>query len=313
MSTARDKIAIIGSGTIGLSFAALHLRQNPAAEVVIFDTRHDLDVYSKRNLPGYLLDADATECMQRLSIASTLEEAVKNADIVQEQGPEDPDFKVTIWSQIEQHAPETALLWSSTSGIPASMQSREMQDKTRLLVVHPFNPPHIMPLLEVVPSPLSSGDIVTRTVAYWKKLGRAPVVLRQECKGFVANRLAFALLREACSLVTQGVVSVEELDEIVQTSMGPRWAIAGPFKSYHAGGGEGGLKSFMAKLGGTIQEVWKTSEEDIRSGDIKIGSSWQDLVCMQADEAYGEIDIAERDDKTRRVLAAVQGESSNGY
>lgn len=93
-------------------------------------------------------------------------------------------------------------------------------------------------------------------MSFWKDAGRAPVLLKKECTGFVANRLAFALLREAIHLVDQGVVSVEDIDSIVQNSMGPRWVVAGPFKSYHAGGGEGGLEGFFRNIGGTVQSCW---------------------------------------------------------
>lgn len=305
MAEAHNKIAIIGAGTIGLSFAALHLAKSPSCTVTIFDTRPDLREYVEQRLPGYLVDADHDACLQRLSFASQLREAVKDASIVQEQGPENPDFKIAMWPQIEQHAPRDALLWSSTSGIPASQQSRHMQNKSRLVVVHPYNPPHIMPLLEVVPSPDTSQTVVDRTLEYWRSLGRTPVVVKKECAGFVANRLAFALFREACSLVSQGVVSVEDLDEIVQASMGPRWTVAGPFKSYHAGGGEGGLKSFMDKIGGTVQECWEASDEDVKKGDISVGRSWQDEVCRQTDDVYGVVDTAKRDARTRKVLEAV--------
>ena len=305
MAEENTNIAIIGAGTIGLSFAALHLTKHSTCTVTIFDTRPDLKQYLQHTLPGYLIDANVDECLNRLYVAGNLERAVKDATIVQEQGPEKPDFKTSIWPQVEQHAPENALLWSSTSGIPASQQSRDMKDKTRLVVVHPYNPPHIMPLLEVVPSPETAEGVVDRTLEYWRKLGRTPVVVKKECTGFVANRLAFALFREACSLVAQGVVDVGDLDEIVQASMGPRWAVAGPFKSYHAGGGEGGLKSFMEKIGGTVQNCWEVSGEDVKIGGIDVNGGWQDDVCKQADEAYGVVNTAERDQKTRKVLDAV--------
>ena len=306
MAAKPTRIALIGSGTIGLSFAALHLSKNPTCTVTIYDTRPDLQEYVSTNIPGYLIDTDQISCIERLSFARTIEEAVKEADIVQEQGPENADFKISIWPEIEKHASKEALFWSSTSGIPASEQSRDMNDKSRLVVVHPYNPPHIMPLLEVVRSPATSDEVVERTLQYWRDLGRTPVVVKKECVGFVANRLAFALLREASSLVAQGVVGVEELDEIVTASMGPRWTVAGPFKAYHAGGGEGGLKSFMEKIGGTIQNCWDASDEDVRKGNIKVGESWQEDVCRQTAEAYGVVDTAERDRKTRRVLDAVR-------
>jgi 3-hydroxyacyl-CoA dehydrogenase len=299
-------VAIIGSGTIGLSFAALHLSRNPTCTVTIFDNRPDLQEYVSHHIPGYLIDTDQISCIERLSFAHDIEEAVRHADIVQEQGPENAEFKIGIWPEIEKHAPKHALFWSSTSGIPASEQSRDMSDQSRLVVVHPYNPPHVMPLLEVVRSPATSDQVVEQTLRYWRDLGRSPVEVKKECVGFVANRLAFALLREASSLVSQGVVGVEELDEIVCASMGPRWTVAGPFKAYHAGGGEGGLKGFMDKIGGTIQNCWDASDEDIRNGNIRVGEGWQEEVCRQATEAYGVADVAERDRRTKNVLDAVQ-------
>jgi 3-hydroxyacyl-CoA dehydrogenase len=141
MSTEPTKIAIIGAGTIGLSFAALHLTKDPDCTVVIFDNRPDLQAYVSQHLPGYLIDVDHESCTKRLSFAQTLEEAVRDVDIVQEQGPENSALKIKIWPEIEGYAPRQALLWSSTSGIPASEQSRDMMDKTRLVVCHPYNPP----------------------------------------------------------------------------------------------------------------------------------------------------------------------------
>ncbi|SMQ51684.1 unnamed protein product [Zymoseptoria tritici ST99CH_1A5] len=303
------KIALIGAGTIGLSFAALHLSKNPTCTITIYDTRPDLSSYVAQHLPSYLVDVDDHEsCTRRLTFATSLEEAVRGANIVQEQGPENSAWKVQLWPQVEKFARKEALLWSSTSGIPASEQSAGMEDKTRLVVCHPYNPPHIMPLLEVVRSPSTSDTVVEQTLAYWRRLGRAPVVVRKECVGFVANRLAFALFREACSLVAQGVVGVEECDEIVRNSMGPRWAVAGPFKAYHAGGGEKGLRGFVEKegIGGTVEKCWRKSEEDAREGNVWVGEEWQEEVCRLAEEAYGVVDTRERDEKTRRVLDAVR-------
>lgn len=299
------KIAIIGAGTIGLSFAALHLMKNPNCTVTLYDTRPDLKEYMETKLPQYLVDADVQECTSRVSTTVSMAEAVADANIVQEQGPENACFKRKVWSRIEIDAPRDALFWSSTSGIPASEQSMDMEDQGRLVVVHPYNPPHIMPLLEVVPSPSTAQEVIDRTLEYWRGLGRVPVLIRKECTGFVANRLAFALFREACSLVAQGIVGVEDLDSVVQASMGPRWTVAGPFKSYHAGGGEGGLKSFMDKIGGTVQECWDASDKDVKAGGIVVGEKWQEDTCRQTDEAYGVVDTAERDLKTKAVLEAV--------
>lgn len=298
MSTTGARVAIIGSGTIGLSFAALHLKHT-ASLVTIYDTRPDLEDYVSRTLPTYL---DEESDLERVRLAASLQDAVETASVVQEAGPENAAFKSSLWPEVEQHCRPDALLWSSTSGIPASTQSVRMKKPSRLLVVHPYNPPHLMPLLEIVPGNQIDEDVIERTLTYWKSLGRNPVVVRKECTGFVANRLAFALLREAIHIVDEGVVSVEELDRVVETSMGPRWSVWGPFKSYHAGGGKGGLHAFFDKIGGTVQDCWS----DI--GQVNRGDGWERQVFRQCEDAYGEVDVAQRDRITKKILAVIEEE-----
>lgn len=309
-------ITLIGAGTIGLSFAALHLTHNPAAHITIYDTRPDIQSYIDSTLPSYLISNtptsdDTTPPLQtdyasRLTFATTVKSAVENATIIQEQGPESAEWKQSTWQTIEAEAPRTALLWSSTSGIPASVQSKLMKDKSRLVVVHPYNPPHIMPLLEIVPSPSTSPVVLNRTKAYWKAMDRTAVVLKKECTGFVANRLAFALLKEACGLVNEGVIGVKELDDVITSSMGPRWAVQGVFKSYHAGGGEGGLKAFMEKIGGTVRECWEEGER-VKVGPGGREDGWEEKVCEGAEEAYGRVDTGETARLTKGVLEVTKG------
>jgi len=303
------RITLIGAGTIGLSFAALHLKQKAKAEVIIYDTRPDIESYVTSTLPGYLGDSDGRDSISalisssRLQIVADLRDAVQNSDIVQEQGPENAPFKQKIWPEIERYAPSDCLLWSSTSGIPASVQSIRMANPSRLLVVHPYNPPHVMPLIEIVPSLVTDPAVVTRTENYWKGLGREPVAMRKEVTGFVANRLAFVLLREAIHLVKEGVVSVGDLDRVVESSMGPRWAVAGPFKSYHMGGGAGGLEGFMKNIGGTVQACWDDA------GRENVGEGWEQEVFRQTKEAYGDVkssDFKERDSVTKEILSATR-------
>lgn len=317
-------VTLIGGGTIGLSLAALHIenaRPERPLRLVIHDTRPDIENFVLDTLPKYVsrrfekgIDADGnagfalyhigpdygreTGCW--VYIDYDVIRAVSEADIIQEQGPENADFKIALWPRVEMHCPPHALLWSSTSGIPASTQSSQMKDPSRLLVVHPYNPPHIMPLLEVVPSPQTSPDVISRTMTFWGEMGRSPVVLKKESTGFVANRLAFALLREAIHLVNEGVASVEDIDEIVQTSMGPRWAVAGPFKSYHAGGGKDGLEGFFKNIGQTVQACWDDG------GTVNVGEGWEEEVFMQTEKAYGIVDTGDRDFRTQRVLDAVK-------
>jgi 3-hydroxyacyl-CoA dehydrogenase len=201
----------------------------------------------------------------RLVIAPSFSSAVTAADIIQEQGPEKVAVKQDLWPQIENLASQDALFWSSTSGIPSSVQGKNMRNPSRLLIVHPFNPPHVMPILEIVPPGGSSSSgtddpspYITRTVEYWKSLNRNPVVLKQEITGFVANRLSFALFREAIHLVNSGIVTAEEVDRVVEESMGPRWAVKGPFWSYHAGGGK-------------ERGLWRRSETLCRQAGTMLG------------------------------------------
>jgi 3-hydroxyacyl-CoA dehydrogenase len=296
------RITLIGCGTIGLSFAAFHLSHlKSPSQLTILDTRPDLEDYVRSSLPQYL-EPSKQSLVAEIALTNDIAEGVANADIVQEQGPENVEFKSQLWAEVEKHAKPAALLWSSTSGIPASAQSRSMEDKSRLIVVHPYNPPHIMPLLEVVPSPQTGADVIERTLSWWRERGRTPVLMKKEVTGFVANRLAFALLREGIQLVNEGVVTPEEVDDVVTSSMGPRWAVAGPFKSYHAGGGAGGLEAFFKNIGGTVKGCWEASD----ANRTNVGDGWEENIFKQTQEAYGTVNTAERDRKTRAVLEAVK-------
>jgi 3-hydroxyacyl-CoA dehydrogenase len=296
------RISLIGTGTIGLSFAAFHLANPIPCQLTIYDTRPNLSEYIQEHLPKFFKSQKISVDVSSIKLATSLQEAVSDAHIIQESGPENLNVKRTLWKDVENHAPREALLWSSTSGIPASQQAQDMQDKSRLIVVHPYNPPHIMPLLELVPSPDTSERVITRTEGFWRERGRVPIHIKRETTGFVANRLAFALLREAVHLVNEGVVSVPELDQIVESSMGPRWSVAGPFKSYHAGGGPAGLEGFFKNIGGTVQACWDDA------GTVNVGDGWEDEIFKQARYTYGTVDVSERDRITRRVLDVLKEE-----
>ncbi|KAL9133477.1 MAG: hypothetical protein Q9175_005350 [Cornicularia normoerica] len=317
------RITLIGAGTIGLSFLALHFQHAvspgaPRLELTILDSRPDIEEYVLKTLPAYT-DAEITKradvaggydvtlrdlrervTSNTLIVDRNLKSAVSKASIIQEQGPENAAFKTALWPKVEQHCPPDALLWSSTSGICASTQSTDMKDRSRLIAAHPWNPPYVMPLIEVVPSPHTSPEVISRTMEFWKGMGKVPVFLQKETTGFVGNRLAFALLREAIHLVNEGVASVEDIDSVMENSLGPRWAISGPFKSYQAGGGEGGIKAFFKNIGGTVQACWDDA------GRVNVGEGWEKEIYNQTKAAYGVVDTKGRDAKTRRVLDAAR-------
>ncbi|RDH31740.1 hypothetical protein BDQ94DRAFT_146561 [Aspergillus welwitschiae] len=316
-----QRIALIGLGTIGISMAALHLSRESNV-VDVFDTRPDFEDYIHKTLPIYMSELPSTTTDSKLSpdpqpptmslvaslissgrlrIHSTLESACASATIVQEQGPENVDWKQSAWARIEAVAPPSAHLWTSTSGIAASIQQAKTQDKTRLLVVHPFNPPNIMPLLEIVPAPGTSAERVEFAREYFSLPGsrHRPVVIQKEIPGFVGNRLAFALLREACYLVQEDVVNAKDLDTILMASLGPRWAGNGVFESYQHGGGEGGIGSFLDKLGGTMQTVWDGQGRVNVEGDER--TEWKEKVVAQVNEAYGTLSAEQIQIKEARL------------
>ena len=295
-----ENITLVGLGTIGLSFASVHLRTSNTSIVTIFDPRPDLATILDPLL--------AVHGRERIRLASTLAEACDGrTHLVQESGPENAEWKTALWPEVEALVGERCHLWSSTSGIPASIQAAGMKDPGRLLVVHPFNPPAIMPLIEIAPGPDTPEVAVEVARDFWERVGYRPVVIEEETTGFVANRLAFALFREACALVRKGVVSVRDVDTIVENSVGLRWGVRGPFRSYHDGGGEGekgGLRAFLEKVGGTVRSLWAEGGGDVEAG-------WEELVIWQTEEAYGDIaqeSLDERDRITRRVLEAIRGE-----
>ncbi|KAE8148444.1 hypothetical protein BDV25DRAFT_158242 [Aspergillus avenaceus] len=324
-ATSPQRITLIGLGTIGMSMAALHLERSNTT-VDVFDTRPDLKDHVLNTLPNFLGQGSRTTGFDpqrsaslvksfiesgRLNIHNSLNTACASATIVQEQGPENIAFKESLWAEVESLAPPSAHLWTSTSGIAASLQQGSMRDKTRLLVVHPFNPPHTMPLLEIVPGPETASERVDFAREYFSVQGsrHRPVVIRKEIPGFVGNRLAFALFREACHLVQEDVVSAKDLDNILMASLGPRWAGNGVFESYQQGGGEGGIGAFIEKLSSTMQEVWDGLGKVNVLGDEETG--WKDKVISQVNDTYGTLTPERLHEKEERLkdFVEVQGKT----
>jgi len=324
-------ITLVGLGSIGISFAALYLAHSNAV-IKVYDPRPDLGDHIQAFLPDCLralsfsTSVDQLIAQGRLLICASLSDACHEADIVQEQGPENIEAKTATWLSVIQEVRHDTRLWTATSGITASEQVKHLSDKHRLLVVHPFNPPHLMPLIELVPSPQTAEEQVEFAKSFFANLGSGhnSVVLRKELPGFVGNRLAFVLLREAFHLVTEGVVDVADLDTIVESSIGPRWASMGPFKSYNLGGGPGGMPHFMTNLSGTMQSIWDDAgalslrDTVFLSGADSKGSptassaattDWAEKIAQATLRKYGPPTpamLAERDADLQRILRARQ-------
>ena len=275
---------IIGGGVIGASWAALFLANG--LRVVVCDP----DPAVTAALPGIVaaampalralgyrpVDIDAN-----LTLESDVARAVTRADIVQECSPEDLAVKQALWTTIEAAAPVQALLLSSSSAIPASRQAMQMRDRSRLMIGHPSNPPHLMPLVEVVPAPDTNPVLVDRALAFYGDIGKVARAVRKEIPGFVANRLQAALFRESVFLVREGVVSLDELDDIVTHSLGIRWATSGPFLSFHLGSGAGGLTRFLEHFGSPMETAWS------HLGSATLDDATRALLTEQVERSYG--------------------------
>jgi ketoreductase RED1 len=300
---AGENAVIIGGGVIGASWAALFLVNG--LKVIVSDP--DPEVASKVKaivaaaLPALkALGYDATDIDANLSFESDNLRAVADAYLVQECGPEKPAFKQALWKAIEAAAPKNALLCSSSSTIPASVQFTEMTDQTRLLVGHPFNPPHLMPLVEVVPTPKTAPQVTAQALAFYNGIGKVAREIKKEITGFVANRLQAAIFRESVFLVSEGVVTIDELDDVVTNSLGVRWATSGPFLSFHLGGGPGGLAHFIEHLGPPMEAAWQ------HLGTAAFDDATKALLTEQLGRSYGKssfYDLSEvRDAKEVAVI-----------
>ncbi|MFJ8671933.1 3-hydroxyacyl-CoA dehydrogenase NAD-binding domain-containing protein [Streptomyces sp. NPDC093589] len=273
-------VAVVGAGTIGLGWSALFAAHG--STVRLTDPRPDLEQSLTDALPMLAgsLDTTVQELRGRIEVCPSLRDAVRDADLVQENGPERLEFKQEVFADIAAAAPADAILASSSSGIIASAIARTLPDDTaaRLLIAHPFNPPQVVPLVEIVPGARTDERIVAAATDFYRSLGRTPVRLHKEIEGFAANRLQSVVLQESFRLVSQGVVTAQELDTVVKASLGGRWATVGPFESYHLGGGPGGIRHMIEHLGKGLDQ------EDGSSGITKEGIA---RVIAQTEAAYG--------------------------
>ncbi|MER5809354.1 3-hydroxyacyl-CoA dehydrogenase NAD-binding domain-containing protein [Streptomyces sp. NPDC002033] len=273
-------VAVIGAGTIGLGWIALFLGHG--LTVRVNSRRADAPrvvAEGLRLLAPYLPDgcADPAGFPGRLCFEPDLERAVADADVVVEAVPEDLELKRALYERIGRAAPARALLLSSASALDPDDMGARMADSGRLVVGHPCNPPHVVPLVEVVAGGRTSEAAVEEAVLFLESVGRVPVVLRGPAvPASAADRLQAALLREAVRLVREGVVTAEELDRVVTHSLGLRWAAVGPFLAFHLDGAQGGPRGWLdvGASGRLVERAGqaygsKTYEEHVRERDAR--------------------------------------------
>lgn len=252
MEQNRNTIGIVGAGVIGLSWASFYASHG--YKVHIFDIREDIEALSKKTLAHFFTQIPSKNVVNELDFFknilffNSLKEAVINTFLVQENGPEKIEFKQDMFAELESYVSEDCLLVSSSSGITPENIGAKMKNPLRALIGHPFNPPHIIPLVEVCSSANAPDNIVNKAMDFYKSQDKVAVRLNKPIAGFVANRLQTVIVNEAINIVKEGVVDIKGLDDIMTSSLGIRYASIGPFLTGQLGGGEGGLKHIIQHI-----------------------------------------------------------------
>ena len=256
------RIAIIGTGVIGASWTSLFLAKG--LQVVATDPAPNAEASLRKfvetawpALKRLGLSSGASQ--SNLKFTTDLAEALASADFVQENGPERVDFKQKLYGQLDEQLPPDVIIASSSSGIPMSqIQPGARAHPERCVIGHPFNPPHLIPLVEIVGGAKTSAETIKRADEFYTSVGRKTVRINKEMPGHIANRLQAALAREVYYLVAEGVVSAADVDTALSWGPGLRWGIMGNMMLNHLAGGAGGIEHTFAGLLGPMMGWWKT-------------------------------------------------------
>ena len=305
MTTPITRVAIVGTGVIGASWATAFLARGmdvvasdpaPGAEDALHKT---VDAQWPAMQQMGLSPGASTE---RLRFAASPEEAVADAGFVQENAPERLDIKRDLFRRLDEAAPPDAPLATSASTITISeFQQACTRHPERVVLGHPFNPPHLIPLVEVGGGKQTSLEAIERALNFYRAMGKHPIHLRREIMGHVANRLQAALWQEAFNLVKAGVASVADVDAAIAHGPGLRWSLLGPFMNFHLSGGEGGIGALFGK------PLWQATEGMWRDlGSVTVDADLGARVVSGVSDELGKRDLTEvvrqRDEVLVRLL-----------
>ena len=294
--TTIKRVAVIGCGTVGASWAALFLGHG--LDVAAYDPSPGAEE-RLLSFVGHALDQLAELGIREkgeLRFSGDLTDVLGAADFVQENVPEDEALKRRMLADIDALTAEGVIIASSTSALLRSSIVADCKTPRRFIVAHPFNPPHLVPLVELVGD---DENIVQQAAEFYRTLGRRPVILKREMPGHIANRLSSALYREAVYLVEQGVASVADIDAALCNGPGLRWAVMGPHMTYHLGGGPGGIEHYLAHLGPSQVRRWASLGSPTLSPEVR-----KQIVEGVAEEA-GDRSIQELEERRDRALLEI--------
>jgi 3-hydroxyacyl-CoA dehydrogenase len=267
------RVAIIGTGVIGASWSALYLAKG--LEVVATDIAPNAEAALRKFVDAAWpslkrLGLAPGASLSKLSFTPKIEAAVVGADLVQENGPERLDFKQKLYGQLDDLLPPEVIIASSSSGLTMSeIQLGCRSHPERCVIGHPFNPPHLVPLVEIVGGAKTSEETIQRVAEFYDSIGRRTVRVRKEMPGHVANRLQAALSREVYYLVAEGVVSAADADTALCWGPGLRWGLMGSMLLNHLGGGEGGIEHFFEQFTRPMTAWWKTLGNPVLTPEVQ--------------------------------------------
>ena len=292
------RVAIVGTGVIGASWSALYLAKG--LQVVATDPAPG----AENRLRAFV--AKAWTALERLGLSSgasqanlsftaDLAEALTGVDLVQENGPERLDFKQKLYGQLDELLAADVIIASSSSGLTMSeIQKGAAAHPERCVIAHPFNPPHLIPLVEIVGGAKTSEETIRRATKFYKSIGKRPVRVNKEMPGHVANRLQSAVQREVYYLVAEGIISAADVDTALSWGPGLRWGVMGNMMLNHLGGGPGGMEHFLEQFAGPLTAWWKTlgspvltphvRKKLIDSVNAEVGSRSIEELAAQRDE-----------------------------
>jgi 3-hydroxyacyl-CoA dehydrogenase len=278
-----NRVAVVGAGLIGRSWAIVFAAGG--FEVALYDAGRDV-VDAARVLVGQglrdlaehgLLD-DPQAAAARVRAAAGLADALDGAALVQENLPERIENKRAIFSELDRLAAPEAILASSTSTIVASLFTENLKGRHRCLVAHPVNPPHLIPLVELVGAPWTAPAVIAKAKAIYAAVGQAPIIVKREIEGFILNRLQAVLLSEAFRLVGDGYVTPQDLDKTLKHGLGLRWSFMGPFETIELNAPEG-IADYCRRYGASLSAL-STADPAIYEGDnlARILSQWGEVL-----------------------------------
>jgi 3-hydroxyacyl-CoA dehydrogenase len=314
------RIAIIGTGVIGASWSALFLAKG--LEVAATDVAPNAEAALRRFVDAAWpalkrLGLSPGASRSNLKFTADLARAIAGADLVQENGPERIDFKKKLYGQLDELLPPDVIIASSSSGLTMSeIQSGAATHPERCVIAHPFNPPHLIPLVEIVGGAKTSEETIRRAAEFYTSIGQRTVRLNKEMPGHVANRLQAALAREVYYLVAEGVVSAADVDTAVCWGPGLRWGIMGNMLLNHLGGGQGGIEHFFQQFAGPMTAWWKVLGQPVLTPEVQkklidsvhaeVGSRTIDELAKERDEVLlGLLELRAKAKKTPAAPKAV--------